>query len=110
MDCVNAAGFFYRPKDTTQGHCNNKIFLNQLNRASSYLQQLSTPITLEILPSLISTDHKLTNIGKFTFKYSASVIWETVPMALKKTKTFNRFKKLYKAHLISCQSNNICSV
>ena len=64
--------------------------MNQLNRASSYLQQLSTPITPEILPSLISTDHKLTNIGKFTFKYSASVIWETVPMALKKTKTFNR--------------------
>ena len=51
-----------------------------------------------------------TNIGKFTFKYSASVMWETVPMALKKTKTFNRFKKLYKAHLMSCQSNNICSV
>ena len=25
MDCVNAAGFFYRPKDTTQGHCNNII-------------------------------------------------------------------------------------
>ena len=27
-----------------------------------------------------------TNIGKFTFKYSASVIWETVPLALKKQK------------------------
>ena len=51
-----------------------------------------------------------TNTGKFTFKYSASVMWETVPLALKKAKTFNKFKVLYKAHLISCQSNNICSV
>ena len=51
-----------------------------------------------------------TNIGKFTFKYSASVMWEAVPLALKKAKTFNKFKKLYKAHLISSQSNNICSV
>ena len=25
-----------------------------------------------------------TNIGKFTFKYSASVMWEAVPLALKK--------------------------
>ena len=50
-----------------------------------------------------------TNIGKFTFKYSASVMWETVPLALKKANTFNKFKKLYKAHLISCQSANICS-
>ena len=51
-----------------------------------------------------------TNIGKFTFKYSASVMWEAVPLALKEVKTFYNFKKLYKAHLISCQSNNICSV
>ena len=49
-----------------------------------------------------------TNIGKFTFnyKYSASVMWEAVPLALKKANTFNKFKKLYKAHLISCQSAN----
>ena len=51
-----------------------------------------------------------TNIGKFTFKYSASVMWEAVPLALKKANTFNKFKKLYKAHLISCQSANICFV
>ena len=25
MDCVNAAGFLYRPKDTTSGHGNNII-------------------------------------------------------------------------------------
>ena len=31
-----------------------------------------------------------TNIDKFTFKYSASVMWETVPLALKKAKTFNK--------------------
>ena len=42
-----------------------------------------------------------TNIGKFTFKYSASVMWEAIPLALKKANTFNKFKKLYKAHLIS---------
>ena len=51
-----------------------------------------------------------TNIGKFTFKYSASVMWEAVPLALKKANTINKFKKLYKAHLISCQSANICFV
>lgn len=51
-----------------------------------------------------------TNIGKFTFKYSASVMWEAVPLALKKANTFSKFKKLYKAHLISCQSANICFV
>ena len=51
-----------------------------------------------------------TNIGKFTLKYSASVMWEAVPLALKKANTFNKFKKLYKAHLISCQSANICFV
>ena len=50
-----------------------------------------------------------TNIGKFTFKYSASVKWETVPLALKKANAFNKFKKLYIAHLISCQLANICS-
>ena len=49
------------------------------------------------------------NVGKFTFKYSASVMWEIVPLALKKANTFNKFKKLYKAHLISCQSANISS-
>ena len=49
-----------------------------------------------------------TNIGKFTFKYSASVMWEAVPLAFKRTNTFNKFKKLYKAHLISCQSADIC--
>ena len=70
---------------------------------------VNSSITPEILLSLIFTDHKLELIGKFTFKYSASVMWETVPLALKKAKTFNKFKKLYKAHLISCQSNNICS-
>ena len=81
MDCVNAAGFFYRPKDTTQGHCNNIILYEPAKQG--HRPQVRT------------------KIGKFTFKYSASVIWETVPMALKKTKTFNRFKKLYKAHLQS---------
>ena len=51
-----------------------------------------------------------TNISKFNFKYSASVMWEsdeTVPLSLKQAKTFNKFKKLNKAHLISCHSNNI---
>ena len=33
-----------------------------------------------------------TNIGKFTFKYSASVMWETVSLALKKAKAFNKFE------------------
>ena len=90
MDCVNAAGFFYRPKDTTQGHCNNIILYEPAKQGLLLptTTALSTPITPEILPSLISTDHKLTNIGKFTFKHSASVIWETVPMALKKNKNF----------------------
>ena len=32
---------------------------------------------------------------------------ETVPLSLKQAKKFNKFKKLYKAHLISCHSNNI---
>jgi len=50
------------------------------------------------------------NIGKFTFKYSASVMWEAVPLALKKSNTLNEIKKLYKVHLIACQSGNICSV
>ena len=37
-------------------------------------------------------------------------MWEAVPLALKKANTINKFKKLYKAHLISCQSANICFV
>ena len=51
-----------------------------------------------------------TNIGKFTFKYSASVMWEAVPLAIKKANTLKEFKKLYKAHLIACQPGDICSV
>ena len=51
-----------------------------------------------------------TNIGRFTFKDSASVMWEAVPLALKKANTLNKFKKLCKAHLITRQSGNICSV
>ena len=34
-------------------------------------------------------------------------MWEAVPLALKKANTLNEFKKLYKAHLIACQSGNI---
>ena len=111
MDCVNAAGFFYRPKDTTQGHCNNIILYEPAKQG--LLLPTTTVHSYNTRNSAKLNFHRpqvRTNIGKFTFKYSASVIWETVPMALKKTKTFNRFKKLYKAHLISCQSNNICSV
>ena len=48
-----------------------------------------------------------TNIGKFTFKYSASVMWEAVPLAIKKANTLKEFKKLYKAHLIACQPGDI---
>ena len=51
-----------------------------------------------------------TNIGKFTFKYSATVMWETVPLAIKKANTLKEFKKLYKVHLIACQPGDICSV
>ena len=51
-----------------------------------------------------------TNIGKFTFKYSASVMWEAVPLAIKKANTLKEFKKLFKAHLIACQPGDICSV
>ena len=31
-------------------------------------------------------------------------------LEIKKAKTLNKFKKLYKPHLIACQSGNICSV
>ena len=41
-------------------------------------------------------------MSKFTVQYSASVFWETVPLTLKQLESPNRFKKLSKAHLISC--------
>ena len=47
-----------------------------------------------------------TNIGKFTFKYSATVTWETVSLTLKHLQSSSQFKKLYRAHLVSSQSNN----
>ena len=42
-----------------------------------------------------------TNIGKFSFKNSASVMWEAVPSALKTANTFNKFKRLQVADLLS---------
>ena len=42
-----------------------------------------------------------TNYGKFTFKYSASVLWESIPTCLKKISTTNGFKKQYKINLMT---------
>ena len=41
-----------------------------------------------------------TNYGKFTFKYSASVLWEGIPTCLKKISTTNGFKRQYKINLL----------
>ena len=40
-----------------------------------------------------------TKYGKFTFKYSASVLWEGIPTFLKKIST-NGFKRQYKINLM----------
>ena len=44
-----------------------------------------------------------TNIGKFTLKYSASKIWESIPFNLKQLSTKN-FKNQYKIHLLHYQT------
>ncbi len=44
-----------------------------------------------------------TNYEKFTFKYSASVLWESIPTCLKKISTTNGFKKQYKINLMTNQ-------
>ena len=41
-----------------------------------------------------------TNYGKFTFKYSASVLWEGIPTCLKKISTTNGSKRQYKINLM----------
>ena len=43
-----------------------------------------------------------TNFGKFSFRYSATVIWETVPYQIKQASHLN-FPKLYKAYLLQHQ-------
>ena len=45
-----------------------------------------------------------TNFGEFTFKYSASILWESIPLCLKQLTTTNSFKRQYKVNLISCQT------
>ena len=47
-----------------------------------------------------------TNFGKFTFKYSASVLWESITVSLKKLPTTSNFKRQYKVDLLSNQINN----
>ena len=45
----------------------------------------------------------MTKSGKFIFKYSATVIWEDIPLHIKSRKGITRFKKQYALHLISQQ-------
>ena len=45
-----------------------------------------------------------TQFGKFTFKYSASILWESIPLCFKQLTTTNSFKRQYKVNLISRQT------
>ena len=45
-----------------------------------------------------------TQFGKFTFKYSTSILWESIPLCFKQLTTTNSFKRQYKVNLISCQT------
>ena len=47
-----------------------------------------------------------TNFGKFTFKYSAPVLWENITVSLKKLPTTSNFKRQYKVDLLSNQIIN----
>ena len=46
-----------------------------------------------------------TNFGKFTFKYSATKLWEDIPLHLKQIASANIFDKSFKNHLIVMQNN-----
>ena len=41
-----------------------------------------------------------TNFGKHTFRYSASIIWETIPLNIKQSNSISSFKKIYKNYLL----------
>jgi len=45
-----------------------------------------------------------TNYGKFTFTFSASKIWEELPLSIKNACSYQSFKKQVKHHLIQLQN------
>ena len=47
-----------------------------------------------------------TNFGKFTFKFSATVLWENITVSVKKLPTTSNFKRQYKVDLLSNEINN----
>ena len=73
-------------------------FLNPVHLKHNYNTRLASKLNF-------CRPHVRTNYGKFTFKYAASVLWETIPYHMKHL-PFKTFKRKYMLYLLSQQNDN----